>query len=160
MITKQHRIAIIRIKGDPGLKAPIRKTFELLRLYKKNSCVVIPNTKDYVGMLARIQDSCTWGEVDEETFAMLLEKRGKLPGKQPLTKEYLKEKTQLDFAGFTKEYFAFKKELKDVPGLKPFFTLNPPRKGFERKGTKMPYSLGGALGYRKADINDLLRRMM
>ncbi len=41
-----------------------------------------------------------------------------------------------------------------------FYALMPPRGGFERKGTKAPYRLGGALGYRGEKINDLLRRMV
>jgi len=40
------------------------------------------------------------------------------------------------------------------------FTLNPPRKGYGRKGVKMPFSLGGAYGNRKEKINDLLTRMI
>ncbi|MEM3154681.1 MAG: uL30 family ribosomal protein [Candidatus Woesearchaeota archaeon] len=38
--------------------------------------------------------------------------------------------------------------------------LSPPRKGYGRKGVKMPYELGGAYGDRKEKINDLLARMM
>jgi large subunit ribosomal protein L30 len=38
--------------------------------------------------------------------------------------------------------------------------LNPPRKGYGRKGVKMPFSKGGACGNRKEKINDLLMRMM
>lgn len=40
------------------------------------------------------------------------------------------------------------------------FRLNPPRKGYGRKGVKMPFSKGGALGDRAEKINDLLLRMM
>lgn len=43
---------------------------------------------------------------------------------------------------------------------KPFFRLQPPRKGFERKGIKKPFAFGGALGYRGEKINDLLERML
>jgi len=43
---------------------------------------------------------------------------------------------------------------------KYFFRLHPPRGGFERKGTKVSYKLGGAVGYRGDKINDLIRRMM
>ena len=43
---------------------------------------------------------------------------------------------------------------------KLIFKLNPPRKGFERKGIKTPFSLGGALGDRKNKINDLIKRMI
>jgi len=50
---------------------------------------------------------------------------------------------------------------KDVEGkLKKFFRLNPPRGGFERKGIKIPYSQKGALGYRGAKINDLIKKMI
>ena len=45
-------------------------------------------------------------------------------------------------------------------GVKPVFRLTPPKKGFGRQGIKKPYSIGGALGYRASDINDLLNRMI
>jgi large subunit ribosomal protein L30 len=38
--------------------------------------------------------------------------------------------------------------------------LAPPRKGFERKGIKVPFTSGGALGDRKEAINDLVKRMI
>ncbi len=38
--------------------------------------------------------------------------------------------------------------------------LSPPRKGYGRKGIKMPFKLGGAYGNRKEKINDLLTRMI
>ena len=43
---------------------------------------------------------------------------------------------------------------------KKFFALNPPKKGYGRKGVKIPFSLGGALGYRKDKINDLVKRLI
>lgn len=44
--------------------------------------------------------------------------------------------------------------------LKKFFSLNPPRGGFERKGIKNPFNSGGALGYRGMKMNELIRRMI
>jgi large subunit ribosomal protein L30 len=38
--------------------------------------------------------------------------------------------------------------------------MSPPRKGFERKGIKISYSIGGALGDRKEKINELIVRMI
>ncbi|MFH1174691.1 MAG: uL30 family ribosomal protein [archaeon] len=53
-----------------------------------------------------------------------------------------------------------KRGKKDKQGkLLPFFTLNPPRGGFERKGIKVPTSKGGALGQRK-NMGDLLKKMV
>lgn len=43
---------------------------------------------------------------------------------------------------------------------KKFYTLHPPRGGFERKGIKLPFTLGGVLGNRKEKINDLIKRML
>ena len=40
------------------------------------------------------------------------------------------------------------------------FALHPPRGGFERKGIKMPFKLGGVYGYRAEKINDLIKRML
>ncbi len=40
------------------------------------------------------------------------------------------------------------------------FALNPPRKGFGRKGIKVAFKAGGALGNREDKINDLIKRML
>ncbi|MEA3379065.1 MAG: 50S ribosomal protein L30 [Nanoarchaeota archaeon] len=154
------RIAIIRISGNCGLRFVIKDTLKMLRLYKKFTCIVIPNTPAYLGMLKKVKDFVTWGEIDDKTFTELLLKRGKLPGKQVISEQYIKAKTKLSVSDFVKEYFAFKKDLKDIPGLKSFFRLNPPKNGFEKKGTKKPFSMGGVLGYRKDKINELIKRMI
>jgi len=60
-----------------------------------------------------------------------------------------------------------KKELIEKRGKKddegnyfPVFNLHPPRGGFERKGIKQPFSIGGALGNRKEKISVLLKKML
>ncbi|MBU4501752.1 MAG: 50S ribosomal protein L30 [Nanoarchaeota archaeon] len=154
------RIVVVRVRGDCRIRGDMKDTLKMLRLYKKYNCIVVPNNPVYVGMIDKVKDFITWGEIDETTFKELISKRGRLPGKKQLTEAYLKDKVKLDFAGFTKEFLTFKKELKDVPGLKRFFRLHPPVKGFERKGIKKPFSMGGVIGYRKEKINDLVQRMI
>lgn len=156
----KKKIVVIRIRGGIGVKRKVNDTFRILRLFNKNYCVIIENTPYYVGMLRKVQEYATWGELDQETFKNLMEKRGKIIGNKKLTESYLKQKTDLNFDSFVKEFFSFKKQLKDIPGLKLFFRLQPPRKGFERKGTKFPFSQGGVYGYRKEKINELLNRMI
>ncbi len=151
---------MIRIRGNIGVDVRIETAFKKLRLFKKNTCIVINNKKDYLGSLRKIKDFSTWGEIDEETFKLLLLKRGKLPGNKQFSEEYLKVKNKISVEDFVKDFFEFKKELRDIPGLKLFFRLGMPVKGFERGGIKVPYSLGGVLGYRKDQINDLIRRMI
>jgi len=155
-----RKIGVVRIRGSMGVRKEIKDTMKMLRLHNKNHCIVIDNRPNYVGMLRKVKDYVTWGEIEEKTFKELLSKRGKLVGKKDLTEDYLKEKTKLSIDEFVKEFFNFKKKFKDVPGLKPFFKLKPPKKGFERKGIKTPFSMGGALGYRKESINDLILRMI
>jgi len=49
---------------------------------------------------------------------------------------------------------------KTATALKERTALNPPRKGYGRKGVKIPFKKGGAYGNRAEKINDLLTRMM
>ena len=157
---ENKRIVVIRISGRIGIKKKIKDTLNMLRLYKKHNCIIIPNTQPYLGMLSKVRDNVTWGELDEKTCLELFKKRGKLAKKQFLTEEYIKDKLKTDITTFTKDFVQFKKELKDIPGLKLFFKLKPPEGGFERKGIKTPFSMGGVLGYRKEKINELLIRML
>lgn len=40
------------------------------------------------------------------------------------------------------------------------FRLHPPRKGWERNGIIRSFKTGGAIGYRGAEINGLVKRML
>ncbi len=53
-----------------------------------------------------------------------------------------------------------KKLLIEKKGEQKHYHLNPPRGGFERKGIKTPYKLGGALGDRGEAINELIKKML
>lgn len=155
-----RKIAVIRIRGKINIKKDIKDTLNMLRLYNKNYCVIIDNKPLKVGMIKKVKDYITWGEIEEDTLKSLLQNRGKLPGNKRLTNDYLKEKVKIDINSITKEIFESKKSLKDIPGLKLFFRLKPPTGGFEKKGIKTPFSLGGALGYRKEKINELIKKMI
>ncbi len=153
-------IVIIRIRGRAGVRKTVNDTLNMLRLYKQNGCVVVPNNPQYLGMIRKAKDYITWGEIDEETFTLLLTKRGKVAGNKPLTEEYLKHHMKEDMKTLVNEVLDGRKKLKDVPGIKLFFRLSPPAKGFERGGIKKPFSMGGSLGYRKDKINELIKRML
>ena len=153
-------IAIIRIKGKTGIKKTARDTLNMLRLYKKHSCVVVPNSNSYIGMINKIKEHATWGEISEPILKELIEKRGRLAQKKPITEGYIKEKLKLNLNEFTKQLIEFKIILKDLPGLKPFFKLGPPKGGFEQGGIKKQFASGGVLGYRKEKINDLIKKMI
>lgn len=124
------KIAVIRIKGLTKVGHEKEDTLNMLKLYRKNFCVVLDKTPSIVGMVKKVEDKVTWGEVDDSTIKEISSKRG--------------EKT--------------KKDGKEA--MKPYFRLHPPRGGFERKGIKVPFSLGGAMGYRGDKIKDLIKRML
>lgn len=154
------KIAIVQVRGGIRVGRNAMDTLNTLKLRKKNSCIIVDNSPVILGMLNIIKDYVTWGEVSDEIIKELLIKRGKVVGDKPLTEEYLKQNAKVSFDELVKKFVECKIKLRDVPGLKPYFRLKPPIKGFERYGIKMPFSMGGALGYRKDRINDLVKRMI
>ena len=143
---KEQKLAAIRIRGLTEIRTKIEDTLKMLRLYKKNYCCVLPNNPIYAGMLKKAKDYVTWGEIDEQTFNMLIEKRGE---------EFKGRETDSKKKIVYNDFF-----LVDNKKIKKYFRLNPPRKGFERKGIKHSFKEGGALGYRGEKINELIRRMV
>lgn len=153
-------IAVVRVRGKSGVTKRVSDTLAMLRLHRQNGCVIVPSTPGYIGMIRKAKDYITWGEVDEETVLLLLQRRARLAGNKQLTDDYVQEKLKEDVKAFSKDLASAKKRLKDLPGLKPYFRLSPPVKGFERQGIKKPFSMGGVLGYRKDKINALIQRML
>jgi len=117
-MTSEKQIVIIRIRGETGIEGSVVDTLKMLKLERKNACVIIKATAPNLGMINKVRHQATWGEIDSETLELL------------------------------------KKD-----GEKKVYNLHPPRKGYGRKGVKVPFSLGGALGDRGDKINDLIRRM-
>ena len=118
--TSTQKLALVRIRGNTGVKKTLADTLTMLNLPNQHNCVIIDATPSILGMVKKVQHFITYGPVTDETIA-LLEKRGKVAN---------------------------------------YYRLSPPVKGFERKGIKVPYSQGGALGDRGDDINNLIKRMI
>jgi large subunit ribosomal protein L30 len=127
MAENNNKIAIILIRGLIGMKRGTRNTAELLKLFRKHTCVVYDDKPSTRGMAIKLKDFATYGILDKETHKLLIEKRGK----------------------------------KDKEGkVTNVFRLSPPKKGFERKGIKKSFIIGGALGDRKNKINELIKKMI
>lgn len=141
-----EKLAIIRVRGITGVKHDIDETLEKLRLYKKNYCVVIPKTASYLGMIEKVNDYVTWGNIDEKTYSTLIEKR-----REEFKGRISDKKGKISYNKFV-----------EVNGekIKKVFRLNSPRKGYGRKGIKVSFIKGGALGYRGDKINDIIQRMI
>ena len=119
-------LAVIRIKGQVRVNGRIVDTLSMLNLHNKLHCSVFKGTPPIIGMLDKVKNFTTFGEIDDSTLKELKEKREEIVDGKP----------------------------------KKFFRLHPPIGGFERKGTKVSFNAGGALGYRGVKINDLIKRML
>ncbi|MFA4953434.1 MAG: uL30 family ribosomal protein [Candidatus Pacearchaeota archaeon] len=69
------KIAVIRIHGQVRLRKEIVETFNRLRLRRKYSCVVLDGKKEELGMVKKVKDFVAYGEINEETYKKLNEKR-------------------------------------------------------------------------------------
>lgn len=150
-------LAIIRIKGQIHVNKDVENTFKLLRLYKKHNCVIVKPDSITIGMLEKIKDFVTWGEIDQETLLELIKKRGRISEAKAIDDEYIKEKVG-SLEDFGKKIIEGKESIKKLQ-IKTF-RLSPPRKGFESKGIKRAFKQGGVLGYRGSKINDIIKRMI
>jgi large subunit ribosomal protein L30 len=139
------KLAVILVRGMVSLTHSVKDTLRILKLGRKNTCVVVDDTPIIRGMIKKIKDFVTWGEISDARFAELVEKRGEeFKGRlQDSKKKY--SYSALEISG--KKY-------------KTYFRLNPPRKGFGRKGVKVAFKVGGALGYRGEKMDDLIERML
>ncbi len=169
-----RRIAVVRLRGQADVNPEVEATLDLLRLRRRYTAVVVDSRPSYLGMLRKVNDWVTWGEVDAETLAQMLEKRGRLVGDKPLTLEHIKRFGWESFLEFANAFMAGEAPSlacppattwprKDgkvlcIPNLKPFFRLHPPRGGL--KSVKKHFGAGGDLGYRGPNINELIRRML
>ncbi len=147
---EQSKIAVIRIRGDVDVRRDIRETLRMLHLRRVNWAIVVDLTPAYKGMINKVKDFVTWGEIDDKLFTSLLAKWGRKSGDKRLEKNEAEE--------FARSFLSGKKSFEDG-GIKPYFKLHPPSKGHSRGGIKQHVSIGGSLGYRGDGINDLLARM-
>ncbi len=151
--------AIIRVRGIVNVNPDIKLTLKLLRLTKVNHCTLLEENKVYKGMLQKVKDYTTWGEIDKETLPKLMESRGMLVGDKQITEDYIKSATSYNtFEKLSQAILDNKFKYKEIPDVKPLFRLSPPKKGYE--GIKRSFKNGGALGYRGKEINKLIGRMI
>ena len=151
---------VIRVRSDRGVTKKIRDTMAMLNLTRVNHAVLLPQTPPYEGMLQKVKDYVTWGDVGEETISTLITERGRMTGDKPVTDSEVKEfSVHKSINDLSKAIASDQATTKDVEGMKPVFRLHPPRGSKGWGGIKRAYSVGGALGFRGENIGDLASRM-
>jgi len=137
---------VVRIRGTVNTSPTAKKTLEMLNLRRTNNASIWVESESVRKMFKIVEHMVAFGKIDDETLKELVEKKGeaiegKLDAKKVL--EGLK-------SGKTANQV----------GLDNCFRLNPPKGGFERKGVKVPYNMGGAHGYRKDGVGKLVKKMI
>ena len=151
---------VIRVRSDRGVTKKIRDTMAMLNLSRVNHAVLIPKTASYEGMLQKVKDYVTWGEVEADTIGNLIKERGRMAGDHPVTdKEVKSSSSHSTINALSKAIASGKATTKDVEGMKPVFRLHPPRGPKGWGGIKRAYSIGGALGFRGDALVPLAERM-
>ena len=70
----EAKIAVVRVRGKINLNHDLKKTFEMLNLYNKNGCVVLKDTPSVRGMIKKVKDYVTWGEITDDVYKELMTK--------------------------------------------------------------------------------------
>ena len=71
-----EKIAIIRIRGTDDVKKEIEATMRMLKLHKKHTCSIYDKKPEIFGMAEKCKDYVTYGEIDDVTNKLLVDKRG------------------------------------------------------------------------------------
>jgi large subunit ribosomal protein L30 len=140
--------AVIRIRGTVNISPDAKKALELLNLGRINNLSIWQETEQTKNAIKTVQDYVTFGKINEEALKKLVEIKS-LPLKKGQKVEAKKVLEELKKGKTAKQ-----------AGIKNLFKLAPPKGGYERKGIKVPYKLGGALGDRKEQMSELVLRMV
>lgn len=151
-------IFVVRIRGGVDAQKTVEATLTMLRMERNNYATILRENPSYIGMLRKVKDYVTWGEPTAEIVKLLLMKRGKLAGEEKVTDEALKNLGYDNIDVLSNAITSGEVEFNQLNGVKPFFRMHPPKKGFKRT-VKRPYRDHGELGYRGEAINELIKRM-
>ncbi|HVL49498.1 MAG TPA: 50S ribosomal protein L30 [Candidatus Thermoplasmatota archaeon] len=154
--------AIIRVRGLVNINGGVQDTMRMLRLTRVNTLAIVPKDPSHDGMVKKIKDFVTYGELDHATLVSLMKARGRVAGYKPITDEFVKNATGGKHAtidAFAKAVVDGKAKFQDLgEDAKLYFRLHPPIGGYE--AIKRHFTVGGSLGYRGKEINTLIKRMM
>ncbi|MEM3396267.1 MAG: 50S ribosomal protein L30 [Thermoplasmata archaeon] len=151
--------AVIRVKGVCKTNRDIKDTLRMLHLTRANHCVIVPNTPAYLGMLQKVKDYVTWGEIGPETLAKMILIKGRIEGNRKITDEYVRANTKYQsIYALAQAVINGEFVYEQLRAVKPLFRLNPPVGGY--RSVKRIVRDGGALGYRGKEIEKLIEKML
>jgi large subunit ribosomal protein L30 len=126
---------------------------------EQDQLVTAIRIRGLVRVPAYIKDTLQMLNLHKKNYCSVYKDTPSIRGMLQNVKDYITFGT-IDYALYTQ--LVEKRAERDVKKgcMKKFFRLHPPRKGYGRKGVKVPFANSGALGDRKDKIKDLLVRMI
>ena len=70
------KTAVILVRGLQGANKDVRDTLRMLNIHRRNVCAVVNNDKSKVGMISKVRNYITYGDIDEATLKLLKDKKG------------------------------------------------------------------------------------
>ncbi len=70
-------ICVVRVRGSRGIRRDIEQSLRNINLTRVNHMIFLPYTPALKGVLQKIKDYATWGEIDEKVYKKIVEKYGK-----------------------------------------------------------------------------------
>ena len=121
---------------------------------KTDKMLAIVRIRGETGIEKSIKDTLTMLNLHKKFNCVVIPKTKSAEGMAEKVKDFT------TYGEIDAETIALLNDKRKKKGEQKFYSLHPPRGGFERKGTKRTYVEGGVLGNRKKDINELIKRMI
>ena len=152
------QILVIRLRGTVNMYHDVAASLERLGLLRRYAATIVPSTDDYIGLLRKASAFVAWSEVDRSVIASILKARGELQGSKRIDADWLKARGFKDLDELAGKIEDGSVDIRHLEGLKPFFRLHPPLKGF-RRSTIKHYGAGGMLA-ENPELPKLVERMI
>ena len=121
---------------------------------KTDKMLAIIRIRGETGVEKSIKDTLTMMNLHKKFNCVIIPKNKVNEGMAEKAKDFI------TYGEIDAETLTLLNEKRKKKGEQKFYSLHPPRGGFERKGTKRTYVEGGVLGNRKNEINALIKRMI
>lgn len=141
---------------EAGEKKEVKKESKEIKKVSKDEKIAVIRIRGEVGIKKKIKDTLKMLKLYKKNWCIIVDKTPAYIGMVKIVKDYVA------YGEISKDVLdsLMKKAEKDKKGkIKPF-RLSPPKGGFERKGIKVSFKSGGALGYRADKINALIKKML
>jgi large subunit ribosomal protein L30 len=146
-------------KTDKAKEKNSAKAEEAVKFSENDQLIAAVRIRGLARVPGEIKDTLQMLNLHKNNFCSVYKDTPSIRGMLQKTKDYVTYGI-IDYNLYTQ--LVQKRAEEDVKKgcMKKFFRLHPPRKGYGRKGVKVPYGNSGALGDRKNEMKDLLVRML